>query len=125
MLPIRDPRKAICRGGIFAVSVVLPKKIQHLAYPLETINHFGPDGVLEHSLQVLGCFLVLSVLIWASRSKHQPHALPDQAVAPRPQHQRQETEGVIPPIHSPSRGGSMGATRQHLRRDLSGRSIAH
>jgi hypothetical protein len=31
VLPIRDPRKALCMGGIFAVSTVLPEKIQHLA----------------------------------------------------------------------------------------------
>ena len=72
MLPIRDPRKALCMGGIFAVSTVLPEKIQHLAYHLETIKQFGADGVLEHSLQVLGCFLVLSVLIWASKSESHP-----------------------------------------------------
>ena len=59
-------------GGIFAVSTVLPEKIQHLAYHLETINRFGTDGVLDHSLHVLGCFLVLSVLIWASKSEPHP-----------------------------------------------------
>jgi len=31
-----------------------------------------PGEVLEHSLQVLGCFLVLSVLIWASKSEPHP-----------------------------------------------------
>ena len=70
--PIRDLRKALCMGGIFAVSTVIPGKIQHLAYHLETINQDGADGVLEHSLQVLGCFLVLSVLIWASKSEPHP-----------------------------------------------------
>ena len=59
-------------GGIFAVSTVLPGKIQHLAYHLDTIKQFGADGVMDHSLQVLGCFLVLSVLIWASRSEPKP-----------------------------------------------------
>ena len=49
-------------GEVFAVNTVLPEKIQHLAYHLETINRFGADGVLDHGLQVLGCFLVLSVL---------------------------------------------------------------
>ena len=58
-------------GGVFAVSTVLPEKVQHLAAHLETIRQFAPSEVLEHSLQVLGCFLVLSVLIWASRSE--PH----------------------------------------------------
>ena len=72
MLAIRHPRKALCMGGIFAVSTVLPGKIQHLAYHLDTIKQFGADGVMDHSLQVLGCFLVLSVLIWASRSEPKP-----------------------------------------------------
>lgn len=72
LLPIRNPRKALCMGGIFAVSTVLPEKIQRLAYHLGTINSSGTGGVLEHSLQVLGCFLVLSVLIWASKSEPHP-----------------------------------------------------
>lgn len=59
-------------GGVFAVSTVLPEKIQGLAYHLGTINSSGNGGILEHSLQVLGCFLVLSVLIWASRSEPHP-----------------------------------------------------
>ena len=59
-------------GGIFAVSTVIPEKIQRLAYHLGTINRSGTGGVLEHSLQVLGCFLVLSVLIWASKSEPHP-----------------------------------------------------
>ncbi len=59
-------------GGVFAVSTVLPEKIQQLAYHLGTINSSGTDGVLERSLQVLGCFLVLSVLIWASKSEPHP-----------------------------------------------------
>ena len=63
-MPIRDPRKALCMGVVFAVSTVIPGKIQHLAYHLKTINHFGTDGFLDHGLQLLGCFLVISVLIW-------------------------------------------------------------
>ncbi len=59
-------------GGVFAVSTVLPEKIQHLAAHLESIRSFASAEVLEHSLQVLGCFLVLSVLIWASRSEPHP-----------------------------------------------------
>ena len=58
-------------GGVFAVSTVLPEKIQRLAYHLGTMRRNTPAEVLEHSLQVLGCFLVLSVLIWASKSE--PH----------------------------------------------------
>ena len=65
-------RKALCMGGIFAVSTVIPGKIKHLAHHLETINDFGSDGVLDHGLQVLGCFLVISVLIWASKSEPHP-----------------------------------------------------
>ena len=72
LLPIRDPRKALCMGGIFAVSTVIPGKIQHLAYHLETIGQIAIGEVLEHSLQVLGCFLVLSVLIWGSKSEPHP-----------------------------------------------------
>ncbi len=60
-------------GGVFAVSTVLPEKIQRLANHLGTIRQFAPAEVLEHSLQVLGCFLVLSVLIWASKSE--PHSV--------------------------------------------------
>ena len=70
--PVRDLRKALCMGGVFAVSTVIPGKIQHLAYHLETINRFGADGVVDHGLQLLGCFLVLSVLIWASKSEPHP-----------------------------------------------------
>lgn len=70
--PNRDLRKALCLGGIFAVSTVIPEKVQHLAYHLKTLQTFGADGVLEHSLQVLGCFLVLSVLIWGSNSEPHP-----------------------------------------------------
>jgi len=72
MLAVRDLRKALCMGGVFAVSTVLPEKIQHLAAHLEDIRRFAPGEVLEHSLQVLGCFLLLSVLIWASKSEPNP-----------------------------------------------------
>ncbi len=54
------------------MSTVLPEKIQHLAYHLETFRQIAPVEVLEHSLQVLGCFLVVSVLIWASKSEPHP-----------------------------------------------------
>ena len=59
-------------GGVFAVSTVLPEKIQRLAADLEAIRKFAPGDALDHALQVLGCFLVLSVLIWASRSEPHP-----------------------------------------------------
>ena len=63
-------------GGIFAVSTALPEKIQHLARHLGTLRQFAPDEALEHCLQVAGCFLVLSVLIWASRTEaRQVHPL--------------------------------------------------
>jgi hypothetical protein len=58
-------------GGVFAVSTVIPGKIQHLAQHLETLKQFAPDEVMEHSLQILGCCLVLLVLIWASKSEPQ------------------------------------------------------
>ena len=51
------------------MSTVLPEKIQRLAYHLETIRQIAIDEVLEQSLQVLGCFLLLSVLTWASRTE--------------------------------------------------------
>jgi hypothetical protein len=66
LFPVNDLRKALCMGGIFAVSTVLPEKIQHLAQHLGTLQQF-PDEVVEHSFQVAGCFLLLSVLIWAGR----------------------------------------------------------
>jgi hypothetical protein len=73
---ITDLRKALGVGGIFAVSTVLPEKIQHLAFHVGTISRTATDEVVEHSLQVLGCFLVLSVLIWASRTEpRQVHPL--------------------------------------------------
>ena len=59
-------------GGVFAVSTVLPEKIQHLAYHLGTLKQIASDEVLEHTLQVMGCFLVLSVLIWASTTEPHP-----------------------------------------------------
>jgi len=59
-------------GGFFAVSTVIPGKIQRLAYHLGTFRQIALGEVLEHSLQVLGCFLVLSVLIWGSRSEPHP-----------------------------------------------------
>ena len=71
-----DLRKALCMGGVFAVSTVLPEKIQHLASHLAITRHFAVDEVGVHALQVLGCFLVLSVLIWASRTEpRQVHPL--------------------------------------------------
>jgi hypothetical protein len=59
-------------GEIFAVSTVLPGKVQQLTFHLKTINRFGTDGILNHGLQILGCFLVLSVLIWTSKSEPNP-----------------------------------------------------
>ena len=67
-----DLRKALCMGGVFTVSTVLPEKIQHLASHLAITRHFAVDEVGVHALQVLGCFLVLSVLIWASRTEPHP-----------------------------------------------------
>ena len=76
IVQIRDLRKALCVGGVFAVSTVLPEKIQHLALHLGTISRTETAEVVEHSLQVMRCFLVLSVLIWASRTEpRQVHPL--------------------------------------------------
>jgi hypothetical protein len=62
----------LCMGGLFAVSTVIPEKIQHLAAHLESIRQIAFVEVLEHSLQLLGCFLELSVLIWESKTEPQP-----------------------------------------------------
>ena len=40
-------------GGVFAVSTVLPGKIQRLAADLEAFGKFVPGDALDHSLQVL------------------------------------------------------------------------
>ena len=72
MLPNRGFRKAVSMGGIFAVSTVLPGKVQQLTFHLKTINRLGADGVLNHGLQILGCLMVVSVLVWASRSEPHP-----------------------------------------------------
>jgi hypothetical protein len=69
-------KEALCGGGIFAVSTVLPGKIQHLALHLVQSNQSGFDGLAEHSLQLLGCFVLLSVLIWlAERGLNKRHPL--------------------------------------------------
>ena len=76
VFPISDIRKALCVGGIFAVSTVLPEKIQHLAFHVGTLARAATDAVVEYSLQVLGCFLLISVLLWASRTEpRQVHPL--------------------------------------------------
>ena len=62
-------KEALCGGGIFAVSTVLPGKIQHLALHLVQSNQSGFDGLAEHSLQLLGCFVLLSVLIWLAEHR--------------------------------------------------------
>ena len=55
---------------------MLPEKIQHLAFHVGTISRAGNAEAVEHSFQVMGCFLVLSVLIWASRTEpRQVHPL--------------------------------------------------
>ncbi len=47
VFPINDLRKALSMGGIFAVSTVLPEKIQYLARDLGTISRVENDGVME------------------------------------------------------------------------------
>jgi hypothetical protein len=76
MTRLHDPVKresplwqALCVGGIFAISTVLPDKIEHLAIHLVEINRSGVDGLAEHSLQLVGCFVLLSVLIWLAEGK--------------------------------------------------------
>lgn len=69
-------REALCGGGIFAVSTVLPGKIQHLTLHLVQTNRSGLNELTEHSLQLIGCFVLLSVLIWlAERSQIQRNPL--------------------------------------------------
>ena len=68
----RELRKALCMGGVFAVSTVLPEKIQRLAADLEALRKFVRGNALDHALPVLWYFLVLWVLIWASRSEPHP-----------------------------------------------------
>jgi hypothetical protein len=62
-------RQALCVGGIFAVSTVLPEKVEHVALHLVAINRSGVDGLVEHSLQLVGCFVLLSALIWLAEGK--------------------------------------------------------
>jgi hypothetical protein len=57
----RELRKTLCMGGDFAVSTVLPEKIQRLDSDLKALRQFAPVDALDHSIQVLGCFPVLSV----------------------------------------------------------------
>jgi hypothetical protein len=63
---------ALCDGGIVAVSAVIPGKIQHLSFHLISIQRHGLDGALDQVLAIIGCFLLLSVLIW--ESEHQQHS---------------------------------------------------
>ena len=53
-------------GGILAASTVIPEKIHYLAYDIGSLNSGDIGRFAEHSLQLFGSFLVLSVLIWAS-----------------------------------------------------------
>jgi len=62
-------REALCGGGIFAISTVLPGNIEHLALHLVQSKRFGFDGLAEHSLQLVGCFVLLSVLIWLAEHR--------------------------------------------------------
>jgi len=65
-------REAPCMGGVFAVRTVLPEKIQHPAAHLEDLRWIVPGELVEHSVQVLGCFLLLSVLISARNRELHP-----------------------------------------------------
>ena len=57
----------MCKGGILAASTLIPGKLDHLIYDTGSLNGGGIEHIAEHSLQLFGSFLVLSVLIWASR----------------------------------------------------------
>ena len=60
--------RAIYMGGILAASTVIPEKIHYLAYDIGSLNSVGIGSFAEHSLQLFGSFLVLSVLIWQAQS---------------------------------------------------------
>ena len=69
-------REALCGGGIFAVSTVLPEKIEHLALHLVEINRSGLDGLAAHSLRLVAWFALISVLTWlAERGPIKRHPL--------------------------------------------------
>ena len=61
---IANAQRALCLGSVFAVSIVLPGKIQHLAFHLESVNRYGTTGIPEHLLSISGLFVLLSVLTW-------------------------------------------------------------
>ena len=44
--------------------MVLPTKIQHLVFHLESIDRYGTNGIPEHLLSIAGLFVLLSVLTW-------------------------------------------------------------
>ena len=71
----RKINQAICIGGVFATSEVLPGKIQHLVFHLESIDRFGTDGIPEHLLSIAGLFILLSVLTWIEERQERPTRL--------------------------------------------------
>jgi len=56
---ITNAQRAICIGSVFAVSMVLPTKIQHLVFHLESIDRYGTNGIPEHLLSIAGLFVLL------------------------------------------------------------------
>lgn len=60
---------ALCMGGVFAISAVIPAKVQQLVVLLRAMPASGIDAVAHTALQLLGCFVLLSVLIWASKTE--------------------------------------------------------
>jgi hypothetical protein len=57
---------------VFAVSLLLPAKIQHLAFHLITIRAGGISGLPEHVLSIMGLFVLLSVLTWIQERNQRP-----------------------------------------------------
>ena len=53
-------------GGILAASTVIPGKLDQLVYAIGSLNTGGLGRFAEDLLRLVGSFLALSVLIWAS-----------------------------------------------------------
>ena len=51
---------------------MLPGKIQHLVFHLESMNRYGVTGIPEHLLSISGLFILLSVLTWIQEREHRP-----------------------------------------------------
>jgi len=69
---IAQAQTSFCLGGVFAISMALPTKIQHLAFHLITIQHYGINGIPQHILSIAGLFVLLSVFTWTQEHKERP-----------------------------------------------------